>query len=463
MRDMPKVSVYIVSRNYGRYIRRAIESVKGQTYKDWELIIIDDGSTDDTEEILLEYQSDPKMRIVRQNHRGLTPSCNTALAMGTGEYIIRLDADDYFDENALVVLSGVLDTHPEVGLVYPDYYLISQEGEVTGLVRRKKINVDDRLLDLPAHGAGTMIRRRCLVEVGGYDESVDCQDGYDLWLKLSERCQVYNVNLPLFYYRKHAVSLTTNQERILRARRALKERHVRDRYGANLPSVLVVIPVRNVSALGEGWALRPLGQAPLLQYTLDEVRRCPVITKAVVVTEDAKIADFARANGVEALLRPAHLAGINSPIEPSLFYTLERFGHEGFRPEILCLLHATSPFRKAEHIAEAIHTLLIFRPDSVISVCENTQLQYQHRVNGLEPLFSRRELRLERDVLYEENGALYVSWTRVMTDQSFLGTRIGHIVMTRESSVQVDSTFDLWLSEQLLKARGTALAAGWDL
>jgi CMP-N-acetylneuraminic acid synthetase len=298
--------------------------------------------------------------------------------------------------------------------------------------------------------------------MGGYDESVDCQDGYDLWLKMFDRFKMYNVNLPLFYYRRHAVSLSTDQARILRARRALKERYVRDRC-LRVPSVLAIIPVRNTSPVGEGWALRQLGSAPVLAYSLDEAKACPLIARTVVVTEDEAVATFARARGIEVVMRPPHLARANSPIEPTALYTIDQVRADGFDPDVVCLLHANSPLRRVDHITEAINTLLIFRPDSVISVCENTRLQYQHRVNGLEPIFSRRELRLEREALYEENGALYVSWTRAITPQSVVGKRVGHVVMTRESSVHLDSTFDWWMAEQLTAVRGTTMAQGWDI
>lgn len=463
MTPSPKVSVYTVSRDYGRYLGRALDSVLRQTLADWELIIVDDGSTDDTEDVLRKYEGDPRVRIVRQGHRGLPASCNTAIGLACGAYVVRLDADDYFDENALLVLAGVLDTHPEVALVYPDYFLISSDGEILSHVRQEKIGDHLALLDLPAHGAGTMVRRECFLEVGGYDESVDCQDGYDLWLKFVDRFKVYNVNLPLFYYRKHAVSLSTNAARILRARRALKERHVRERGALDFPSVLALVPVRGTSALGPDWALRPLGGRPLLAHTLDEAGKCLLVTRVTVVTEDAAIAAYARSQGVAAIMRPPHMARVNSPIEPTILFALDELRRDGFVPDIVCQLHANSPLRRAEHVAEAIHTLLIFRPDSVISVCENTRLQYQHRLNGLEPIFHRRELRLEREALYEENGAVYVSWRRAITERSFLGKSIGHIVMTRESSVRLDSAYEVWLAEHLMAARGTPAAEGWDL
>jgi len=458
----PRVSVYITNHNYGRYLEQAIQSVLNQTLRDFELIIVDDGSTDDSREIISRYAGRERVRAVFQERRGLNASNNVALRQARGRYFIRLDADDYLDENALLVLSGVLDANSDVALVYPDYFLVSGDGEVLGHVRREKIGDDLSLLDLPAHGAGTMVRTDCLLAVQGYDEAVDCQDGYDLWLKFIDRYKVRNVSLPLFYYRRHPVSLTTNQAKILRARRMLKDRHAQRRYGSTPPAV-AIIPVRNRSPLGEGWALRPLGGKPVLQHTLDEVRRCPLLTRAVVVTEDRAIAEYAAGQGAEVLRRPAELARMNSPIEPTIRYCLEQLAGGGFSPEIVCLLHASSPLRRAEHISEAIQTLLIFQPDSVISVCENTRLQYQHRLNGLEPVFRRRELRLEREVLYEENGAIYVSWRRAISERSFLGSRVGHIIMTRESSVDLDQPYEFWLAEGLVGMRGTPLAESWDL
>lgn len=460
---MPKVTVYTVCRDYARYLPQAIKSVLNQTMRDWELIVINDGSTDDTEDVLRQFESDHRIRIIHQGPRGLPRSCNTAIAQAAGDYIIRLDADDYFDENALLVLSGVLDAHPKIGLVYPDYFLISGDGEILGHVRRDKIGDDLGLLDLPAHGAGTMIRRQCFLEVGGYDETVDCQDGYDLWIKFIDRYKVSNVNLPLFYYRRHPVSLSANQERVLRARRALKERCVRERYGAKLPSVLAIVPVRSDSPTGESWALRLLAGTPILERALDELMGCPFLTRTIVVTEDDKVAAFARSRGAEALIRPQHMARVNFPIEPTVLFTLDELARQGFKPDIVCLLYANKPLRRTHHITEAINTLLIFGPDSVIAVCENMRLQYHHRLNGLDPLFHRRELRFERDALYEESGAVYVSWARVVTPQSFLGSRLGHIVMTREASLSLDTPYDLWLAEQLLSVRGTKAAEGWGL
>ena len=128
-----KITVYISAHNCGEYIEKAIQSVLAQTIEDWELIIINDGSTDDTSEILKKYANHPKLRIVEQIKRGLSVSNNVALRLSNAKYFMRLDADDYLDENALLVLSNTLDAKPDANLVYPDYYLIDENGEILEL------------------------------------------------------------------------------------------------------------------------------------------------------------------------------------------------------------------------------------------------------------------------------------------------------------------------------------------
>src|SRR5688500_18182204 len=173
----PKVTVYIPCHNYGRYLHRSVSSVLTQTMEDWELIIIDDGSTDGTRELLKNYLGNHKVRIVEQEDRGLNVTNNIAVRLARGRYVMRLDADDYFDENILTVLSSVLDRMPDVGLVYPDYYVVNDREEIVEIVRRKKIGEEDAILDLPAHGACTMIRKDLLLAAGGYSEEFSCQDG----------------------------------------------------------------------------------------------------------------------------------------------------------------------------------------------------------------------------------------------------------------------------------------------
>jgi CMP-N-acetylneuraminic acid synthetase len=98
-----------------------------------------------------------------------------------------------------------------------------------------------------------------------------------------------------------------------------------------------------------------------------------------------------------------------------------------------------------------------------VSVTEDLSFHYVHGAQGLMPLRPQRRLRLERDALYEENGALYLSWCAAMTPESFFGQRIGHIVMPPEDSVQIDTAFERWMVEQMLLKRPTTQALAADV
>lgn len=449
---MPKVTVYIPTHNYGRFLGQAIKSVIGQKFDGWELIVIDDGSTDNTSDILKKFEAHPKIKIIRQDKKGLTTTNNIAIRLSRGRYIMRLDADDYLDENALLVLSNILDTHPDVGLVYPDYYRVDEQGEIIDLERRKKIGTEVTLLDLPAHGACTMIRKSCLTELGGYDESLPCQDGYDLWLRFIKRYKPYNVNIPLFYYRQHDGSLTQNKEKILAARRRAKRNFINARYG-KIPKVLAIIPVRKDSGVLSDSALKDIAGKPLIHYTVSEALNTKLLDKIVVTSNDEKILDFAgRFDGLTRVRRPADLCRPNSRIEPTVKYVLSVLKKEhNYSPYAVMLLYAHTPLRKAFHIEQAIDTLLIFDVESVVSVCEDINFYYRHTKEGLAPLVKKRLLRLERDALYRENGAIYLSKTSVIKKDNFLGGKLGHITMLPEESIKTDSEFNHWLAEKILK------------
>jgi CMP-N-acetylneuraminic acid synthetase len=448
----PKVTVYITNHNYGRFLRQAVESVFAQKFASWELIIIDDGSTDGSQEILREYENRPGLHLVLQQNRGLIVSSNIALRLARGEYIMRLDADDYLDENALVVLANVLDTHPEVGLVYPDYYHVSDAGEILSLERRSKLGSEVTLYTSPAHGAGTMIRKSCLAELGGYSEDTTCQDGYDLWLRLIERFGVYNVNLPLFYYRQHAGSLSSDRKRIVEARRKIDRRHAAQRAETARRRAVGIIPVRGQAHGEPAHALRPLAGVALIDYTVEAALQSGVFDGLLVVSEEDAVLDHvANRPGVTAVRRPLALARPNTSIVPTVRLALDHAGSAP--PDAFMLLYVNSPLRTAAHIRNAMDVMQIFEADSVISVYEDVSTHYQHGETGLRPLFPRRALRLEKEALWVENGAIYLARVGGLDGDDYLGSRIAHTVMLKHESLQIDSEDDFRLAEYLINLR----------
>jgi len=450
---MVKVTTYIPAYNYGKYIEKAIESVFNQTMTDWELIVIDDGSTDNTTDILNQYKKRPKTRIIRQENKGLNVTNNIALRLANGKYIMRLDADDILDENALLLLSNILDTKPDIGLVYPDYYEVDTHGEILQQVRRKKIGEEVELLDLPAHGACTMFRKELLTEIGGYIETFTCQDGYELWLRFIEKYNPYNINLPLFYYRQHPLSLTKNEQKILDTRQQIKRQYAKKKNSIAAPKVMGFIPATGNSAYAQNDPFLDLNGKPLLWYTLSSVNTLGCLDKIILSSEDDRVLDYAKAfPKILPHKRKEKFAQATLKMQDLVLSVLNSLESESnYTPDAVCTLYINTPLRQNHHIQKAIDTMTIFNVDSVISVQEELSHCYHHRKFGLEPINTNEGgMRIERKSIYRENGSIFLSRTEVIKSGQLLGKKIGHITMLPHESIKINTAYDLWLTKEIL-------------
>lgn len=460
----PKVTVYVPCHDYGRFVDQAVASVVRQIYDDWELLVIDDGSVDETASVAEEWarRHPDRIRVLRHAPaRGVRGCANLALEAARGDYIMRLDADDFLDESALLVLAGFLDRHPEVGLVYPNYTYVNEQGEVLGVENRKKIGEEAKLLDLPAHGACSMVRKRVLKSVGGYSESYEAQDGYELWLKVIHRYPVANVSTPLFYYRQHGRSLSRDEDRILGARRQIKRGLVDAGDGRVKPRVGAVIAAKNTYEKLANIVLAEFAGRSLIDYTIEAARAVGTLDPIFVTTDDSRVVEHcARFPGVLAALRPPQLSDPQVRLSQVLHEAVTRLEHErGVYLDIVVLLSVHSPLRRTEHIRNAIDTLLLYNVDSVVSVYEDYGLHFVHGGQGLEPLNKGmlQRLRLEREALYVDNGAIKVLWRDALSESDLYGRRVGHVVMSVKDSFQIKSEFDAWMIEQILKREQPAV------
>ena len=137
--------------------------------------------------------------------------------------MMRLDADDWLDDSALFLLVNKLEATKNAGLVYGNYYYTDQDGKILDVEFRQRIGDEDLAGQLPPHGACTLFRTRALKNAGGYSESVNAQDGWDLWYKLADRIGATNIHVPVFYYRQHGESMSRDNKRLLQARTKIFE------------------------------------------------------------------------------------------------------------------------------------------------------------------------------------------------------------------------------------------------
>ena len=447
-----KVTVYITNHNYGKYIKNSIESVLNQSYKNFELIIIDDGSSDNSREIINEYENNTKVTIIFQKQKGLNISNNVAIRLAKGEYIIRLDADDWLDKNALKILCKYLDNNKDRVLVFPDYFEVDDEGVIINRIKRH--NFDKvTLLDRPAHGACTLIRKRYLKEVGMYDENFSCQDGYDIWLRLTYKYKVGNINKPLFFYRRHEKNLTNNNTRILNTRLLMTKKFINKSFKKKF-STVGIIPVRGKHANNNSVVLKKLKSKPLIFWTINNALNSKLLDCIVVTTPDKNLLNYLKkffGRKIKYILRDKKLGALNTNLYDSLSDVLSRMKKNKKTFDAMMELSIRSPFFSGKNIDNAINTMRLFSTDIVVGVSEDNGEFFNHSVNGLKPLRNSEMLRLEKESMYRKAEAFNLITVKAFKKKMnvYSKLKIGHTLLDDKSSFQLSNEVSWKIAQKI--------------
>ena len=205
---MPRVSVLMTVYNGMPYLPAAVDSVLRQTYEDFEFVIVDDGSTDETPKFLASL-TDPRIKLLHQENQGTAVAANLGLKLCRGEYIARMDSDDVSELHRLKTQVDFLDRHPEVGLVGAQMCPLGSKSSGPSLnLPTNHQDIFDALME-GRHGlahACILMRTDKLKQIGGY-WSVPLQDAWDMMLRMGEVSQLANIDQVLHYYRVHVGSL----------------------------------------------------------------------------------------------------------------------------------------------------------------------------------------------------------------------------------------------------------------
>jgi glycosyltransferase involved in cell wall biosynthesis len=228
------VSVVIPCYNQAHFLEEAIESVLSQSYPDFEVIVVDDGSTDYTEKVASSYAAaDQRVKLIRQKNRGLAGARNRGLAESRGEYVVFLDSDDRLLEEALEVGVRELESHPECAFVSGRCRFIAADGSPI-LRLEQEIVAGDPHLELLSAGPilvpAVTYRRSAFEKVGGFDESYKAAEDYALYYRVASRFPIHFHDAVVAEVRRHEGSMTRDFPLMLRSNlRALgsQRRYVR--------------------------------------------------------------------------------------------------------------------------------------------------------------------------------------------------------------------------------------------
>ncbi len=212
----PRVSVIIPVYNGEAFVKDAVDSVLNQTYRDFELIVVNDGSVDNTEEVLRPYTG--IIRYIRTENRGVSAARNTGIELSDGDYVAFLDQDDMFHPRKLEVTVDYLDAHPGMAMVYTPIDRMDAEGTILPMKKLKGYSGDifPRLF-LKSFIAPSMAvcRRKIFSEIGMFSEALSSEgEDYDLFLRIASRFNVGYVNESLVTYRLHPGNVSKSKEEI---------------------------------------------------------------------------------------------------------------------------------------------------------------------------------------------------------------------------------------------------------
>jgi glycosyltransferase involved in cell wall biosynthesis len=210
----PTVSVLMPVYNAGYYLRAAVESILTQTFEDFELLTLDDGSTDSSLSILREFEAiDSRMRVRSRENKGLVPTLNELIADARGRYLARMDSDDICRPQRFEKQTTYLETHPECVAVGSRVLFIDPEGmpifEPANELTHEEIDSGHMsgVMAMRICHPSVMMRKTAIVQAGGYWEHHFAED-LDLFLRLAEVGRLANLSETLFEYRQHLHSLS---------------------------------------------------------------------------------------------------------------------------------------------------------------------------------------------------------------------------------------------------------------
>ncbi len=211
----PTVSIVMPVYNGEKYLKEAIDSILGQTYKDFEFIIIDDGSNDRTAKIVQSYK-DSRIRFITHENKGLSASCNEGITMAKGKYIARQDADDISELNRLQTQVDFMEKNKNIGLVGSNYRVMDENGAVSITTDVFTNPKDLKLAEIFSNqfGHGTVLIRSETLKKPYYDSIYKSAQDVDLWSRISHYSDLANIREPLYRWRLAGEGLSTKPENV---------------------------------------------------------------------------------------------------------------------------------------------------------------------------------------------------------------------------------------------------------
>jgi glycosyltransferase involved in cell wall biosynthesis len=408
MSNYPIITVYIINHNYGQYIEEAIRSVINQKYKKIDIIIVDDKSSDNSAKIISKYEKKKNIRIIYNSKKlGLIKSSNIAIRASTGEFVLRLDADDILHKNCIIELYKKIKKNKNVAVAYSDFYEIDKSGNIISVQKQMSIKNKNNLKDRPILAACCLIRKSTLFSVNLYDEKYSRQDGYDLWYKIIKDFDFAHASHPLFFYRKHNNNLTKKIKKLHKTRSKILYNFAKNNLD-NL-KIVIIIPVRG-PRIDKLKIFKLHRKKPFIFNSIDESLKTKNVNKIILTSPDIWLLKKLKKkyrNKIQYHQRNYEQSKLNTSLKEGLLEAIKEIK----QIDILVIILPQFAFDKAHYIEQAISKLVLHKLDKVVStVVENEKNFYKYTSRGLKLISndSNDILKYEKNTVLSESGGLIV-------------------------------------------------------
>jgi glycosyltransferase involved in cell wall biosynthesis len=227
----PKVSIIIPTKNRADYVSAAIQSILNQTFVDFEIIIVDGASIDNTREVIIKFD-DKRIRYIREKRdRGISTSRNIGIRLSRGKFVAFLDDDDLWMPSKLEKQLKLISKNPDIGAVSTGAWRINKSGKMIGFrIPFLRGNIFPKILEKNYIGNTSLVlvRKECFKKVGLFDEDLPAGEDFDLWVRLAKYYQFDYVREPLVLYRVHERRISTDPYRVLRASKLLFKKYSKE-------------------------------------------------------------------------------------------------------------------------------------------------------------------------------------------------------------------------------------------
>ena len=411
-KNKPLVTISITCKNYGKFLKKSLESVLNQTYKKIEIYVVDDNSEDQSKKILDSLKKKyPKINcIYNKKNLGLQKISNSVIKICNGKYFLRLDADDWLFKNTVKLMIESFELKKNIDAVYGNYNYVNESGKIIGY--ENNLNIIKK--HIAPHGACTMYKVSDLKRVKGYFTDIKAQDGWDTWLKLRNTINYYHLDKPLFYYRQHQESLTKKKKNILKERGKIFKK-VASMSNNNNAKISLVIPIKNSFGDLKNVPFKKIGNLTLIEKLFKTILKLDGNFDIIFTTSSSRVIkclnkckNMIKNKKIYIFRRPAKYEKSISSLQEILNFSKHQYRKKKGDSKIFLFMNLHIIRNKIDHVISTINLMKISDFDIIFSVFREKEpiFKFQKREFSLLNAGRFNNLDFNSETIYKFNGSV---------------------------------------------------------